>query len=239
LLWSDEAAKELEPPKFVRGNWYLVFLKSQRVFFREEGKPRREYQPVDQHLWVQPERAALVRAAATAVRALHGSARGEWSEAVGPLQARLVIDRDAPATGTPILRARLDVRNVAGGDNTVEFLLDEAKVKWEVTDARGGAVKPGSPPGNWLPRAARKLTLAAQESGRLPLSITGAGVAPNDAGHLELASDQVWSFARDAKGPFHLRGSITITADGKPGRWFGTLELPKVRLPLADDAKPK
>lgn len=235
LLWRDEAGTVLEPPRFDRGKRYVVFLKSHPA--GPAGGPYRQvYEPTDQWLWVQPDNARLVKDTAAAVRVRHGDARGEWSAPVGPLQARLVVYRDAPVGGTPILRVMLDVRNVAGSNNTVEFLLDEAKAAWSVTGPDGKPGPPTSPPGDGYGLAKpRKLTLAAQEEGRLPLTISWAGIVPNGGGHLELGPDRVWEFGRTARGPYALGGTITIAPTGQRERWSGTLELPKVRIPLGED----
>ena len=80
----------------------------------------------------------------------------------------------------------------------------------------------------------RKLTLAAKESDRLKLSISGGGIAQAKAGHLELASDRVWEFAQGHKGQFYLSGKITIEATGERGRWSGTMALPRVRIPVGE-----
>jgi hypothetical protein len=173
-LWADEEELVREPPKFEKGRRYVVFLRSWRTDRGTEGQ-RVEYELIDQWLAVQPDRPALVRDVATAVQAAYGDARGDWSEAVGPLQARLVAYRSKPSNGTPILTMYLDVRNVAGGDNTVEFDLDKASVTWKLTDEDGKVVVPTSPPGNSLPTPARKLVLEAGQSGRLCVSRTGAG----------------------------------------------------------------
>ena len=51
-------------------------------------------------------------------------------------------------------------------------------------------------------------------------------------GHLELGSNAMWLFEKGAKGPYYLSGTITVPATGESGKWSGTLELPKVRIPL-------
>jgi hypothetical protein len=194
-----------------------------------------EYELADQWLAVLPDNVHLEREIVTAVRVTNGDARGEWSSTEGSvagLQGRLVAYRREPVNGTPIMAVDLDLRNTAGGDNTVEFRLDGAKVAWTVTDAAGRPVAPGSPPGNWMPNPPRTLTLAAQQGGRLPLTISGAGISRDAGGHLELGSDHVWTFARGDAGPYYLSGTITIEPTRRRGQWTGTLRLPKVRVPL-------
>jgi RNA polymerase sigma factor (sigma-70 family) len=238
LLWQDEAGTVLEPRKFEKGKRYLVFLKSHA----EEHKPNHfsvVYEPLDQWLWVQPDNARLVTETAFAVRLHHGDARGEWSKPVGPLQARLVVvhrlekfEKDPDVF--PILDTYLDVRNVAGGDNTVEFAPMRSAAKWQVTDGDGKPRQPVSPPGNWLPTPDWRLVLAAGESGRLKLTVSGAGLARGRSGHLEFGLGQVWEFEPKDPGPFFLSGTIAVEPTGQRGRWSGTLELPQVRLPLGE-----
>jgi hypothetical protein len=236
LLWTDEKAEVLEAPKFTKGKRYVIFLSS-HLSRRQEGD-RIEYELTDQWLSVLPNNIHLEKEVSAAVRVSHGDARGEWSSTDGSiagLQGRLVVYRDASVAGTPIITVYLDLRNTSGGNNTTEFLLDGAKAVWTVSDDAGKAIAPSSPPGNWITTSTpRKLILASGERGQLRLTISGAGVTRDGAGHLELAFDQVWEFAKGDKGTYYLAGKITIDSTGKLGQWYGTLDLPKVRIPLKE-----
>jgi RNA polymerase sigma factor (sigma-70 family) len=226
LLWSDEKGEILESPKFTKGKRYVIFLNS--------------HQLTDPWLSVLPDHVDLVKEVAAAIRTPHGDSRGEWSSTDGSiagLQGRLVVYRGESANGdTPIITVYLELRNTAGSNNTTEFVLDGAKAVWTVADATGKAMAPISPPANRIGSdSPRKLTLAAKEGGRLPLTISGAGIASAGAGHLELGwIDGVWEFAKSDKSTYFLAGKITIAPIGQPGRWYGTLDLPKVRIPLGD-----
>lgn len=231
LLWADEQGTVLEPLKFEKGKRYVVFLKSHVDNRGEEEGKRVVYELADQWLSVQPDHVGLVKETVVAVRDAHGDTAGEWSEPAGPLQARLVLVRSRVSNGTPIITAHLDVRNVAAGDNTVEFNLDRATATWTVMDDKGKAVAAVSPPGNGSPVPARKATtLVAGARERLVLSKSGAGIAKDQGGHLELASDKVWVFPRDGKA-FTLQGKIEVKATGERGLWSGTLDLPPVKVP--------
>jgi RNA polymerase sigma factor (sigma-70 family) len=232
LLWSDERREIVEPPKFQKGKRYLVFLRS-HIEDRggAEGK-RMVYELTDQWLSVQLDHAGLVKSAAAAVRTAHGDAQGEWSEPVGPLQGRLILVRDhVSKNGTPIIVAYLDLQNVAGGDNTVEFNLEKATKTWTVTDEIGKEVAPTPGAGNWAPTAAQKPTLPAGASARLTLTISGAGIMKDRDGHLELGSEKVWVFPRGGGKTYYLRGKIEVKPTGDRSLWSGTLELPRVRIP--------
>jgi RNA polymerase sigma factor (sigma-70 family) len=237
LVWTDEKAETLERVKFEKGQRYVVFLKSHIGDRGAEGK-RVAYELTDPWLAVLQDRQWLVREIAAAVRVPHGDARGEWSEAVGPLHARLVAYRDKPSNGTPIITLYLDVRNGAAGDNTKEFNLDKAVVTWKVTGANGKEIAPTSPPGNWRQTPPKKLVLEARQSGRLQVSISGAGIAKDRGGHLELGLDRVWVFDKGDDKAYYLSGDVTIkpfAENGVPvgdGVWSGTLNLPKVKLPI-------
>ena len=223
LLWADEKRRILEAPKFEKGKRYVVFLRSGEL--------------TDQWLAIQPDNARLTEEVAAAVRVLHGDARGEWSSTDGSiagLQFRLVAYRDEPSNGTPVLSVYLDVRNTSGGNNKTDFVLEGAKVDWEVSDAEGKAVAPMSPPGKGTRGPTRHLTLDSKESGRLRLTSSGAGVARDGAGHLELASDRVWEFGRGGSGPYSLTGKCAIEPTTDRTRWSGKVELAGVRLPLKD-----
>jgi hypothetical protein len=225
LLWADEKMQVLEAPKFEKGKRYIIFLRSGEL--------------TDHWLAVRPDNVTLTKEVAAAVRVLHGDARGEWSSTDGSiagLQFRLVAYRDEPSNGTPVISLRLDVRNTSGANNKTEFDLEVAKVAWEVSDAKGKAVAPSSLPGLGTdgPAKARKLTLDSKESGRLRLTGSGAGVARDGAGHLELAWDRVWEFARGGSGPFVLTGKVAIEPTKDRERWSGTVKLLGVRIPLGD-----
>ncbi len=238
LLWSDEKGEILESPKFNKGKRYVIFLSS-HLFRSQEGE-RMEYELTDRWLSVLPDHVDLVKEVAVAIRAPHGDSRSEWSSTDGSiagLQGRLVVYRGESANGdTPIITVYLELRNTAGSNNTTEFLLDGAKTVWTVSDAVGKAIAPTSPPGNRLGSdSPRKLTFAAKEGGRLPLTISGAGITPAGAGHLELGwIEGVWEFAKGDKATYFLAGKITIAPTGQPGQWYGTLNLPKVRIPLQE-----
>ena len=235
LLWSDEKGQVLEPRKFEKGKRYVIFLRS--PLSRGPEGEKVGYELTDQWLAVLPDNVSLVKEIVSAVRVMYGDAQGEWSSTDGSiagLQARLVAYREDASNGTPIIAMYLDLRNTAGSNNTVDFVLDGAKVDWIVSDSTGKAIAPTSPPGNWLPINARKLTLAAKESGRLKLTIGGGGIGLAKAGHLELASDRVWEFAQADKGPYFLSGKITIEATGEREKWSGTLALPRVRIPVGE-----
>jgi hypothetical protein len=233
LSWADEKAETLELPKFEKGLRYVVFLTSHIWDHREEGK-RVVYDLTDPWLAVLHDRPALVSEIATAVRVTHGDARGEWSESVGPLQSRLVAYRTGPSNGTPIITVYLDVRNVAGGDNTVEFNLDKASVTWIVTDAKGKDIAPTRPPGNSkkLPTPPQKRVLEAHESARFLLSMTGAGIAKDRGGHLELGSDLVWVFDGGDEKKYYLNGTIKVEPTRDRELWSGTIDLPRVKVPM-------
>ena len=197
LLWADPRSKTLEPARFEKGRRYLVFLTAHVEDRGNEGK-RVAYEPTDNWLWVHPFNPSLIEETSTAVRVSHGDARGEWSPTEGSiagLKGRFVLYRGEPSKGTPIIRAFLELRNTAGGNNTVEFVLDGSRMVWEVVDADGKPLAANSPAGNWTPRPARKVTLAAGESGRLLLTVSGADVTRDAGGQLEFGSDQVWVFS--------------------------------------------
>lgn len=231
LSWVDEKAYTLERVKFEKGQRYVIFLQSHLWDRGAEGK-QVVYELSDPWLAVLQDRPALVREIAAAIRVAHGDARGAWSKPVGPLQGRLVAYRTEPTNGTPIIALHLDVRNVAGGNNTKEFNLDKASVIWSVTEANGKELAPTSPPGSWLPDLPKKLVLEAQQSGRLRLSISGGGIAKDRGGHLELGSDRVWEFDKSDEKAYYLSGEVKIQPTRDVGVWSGTMELPKVKLPL-------
>lgn len=231
LLWTDDKATTLERPKFEKGLRYVVFLKSHMEDRRAEGR-RVAYELADPWLAVLQVRPALVSEIAAAIRVSHGDAQGEWSASVGPLQFRVVAYRTGRSNGTPIITVYLDVRNVAGGNNTVEFNLDKASVTWLVTDGKGKDMAPTSPSGKSMPTPPRKRVLEAHDSARFVLSNTGAEIAKDRGGHLELGKERVWVFDRGDKMDYYLEGTIKVTPTSDKGLWSGTIDLPRVKVPI-------
>ena len=211
LVWTDEKAMILERVKFEKGQRYVVFLKSHVEDRGAEGK-RVAYELTDPWLAVLQDREWLVPEIAAAVRVTHGDARGEWSESVGALAARLVVYRTEASNGTPILTLYLDVRNGTGGNNTTELNLDKAFIAWKMTDAKDKEIAPTGPPGYGLPTPSEKLVLDSHQSGRLQLSIAGAGIGKARGGRLELGSDRIWEFDNVDEKAYYLSGEITIEA---------------------------
>ena len=217
LLWSDEKREILESRKFAKGKRYVIFLRSQ--LSRGPDGERIEYELTDRWLSVLPDRAHLIEEVEAAVRVSHGDFRGEWSSTEGSiagLQGRLVAYREESNNGAPIIAIYLDLRNITGGNDRTEFLLDEAKIEWIVSDATGKAIAPSGQARNWNPTTRpRKLDLDSQKSGRLLLTTRG-----------EFAQ-------RDMRTHF-LAAKITLDATRQPDRWSGTLDLSKVPIPPVD-----
>ena len=233
LLWADERGEVLEPPKFVKGQRYLLFLRShlEDRGGAADGK-RLVYEFTDPWLAVQPDHVGLVKETISAVRSAHGDAAGAWSAAGGPLQGRLVLVRSGMSNGTPIITAYLDLRNVAGGDNTVEVSPERARATWTVTDADGKTVAPINPSGTGGQMPFDLVTLPARSSARLTLSKPGAEIAKKQDGHLVIEPDWEWVFGRADGKAYYLQGKFEAKPTGERGQWSGTLDLPRVRIPI-------
>jgi hypothetical protein len=126
----------------------------------------------------------------------------------------------------------LDVRNVAGGDNTVAFELSKAVLKWAVTDENGKAVADTEstvPTLNDL--LGQKVVLEAGAGRLLPLSQTDGESPGNRAGYLGLVPGRAWFFESRNNAHYYLSGTIE-TPFVAQGVWYGTLKLPRTEIPV-------
>ena len=74
-----------------------------------------------------------------------------------------------------------------------------------------------------------------ERSGRLPLTISGAAALLAGLGISNLHGlTGCGSSPKAIRSSTSLPGEIAISPTGQHGQWFGTLNLPKVRIPLRE-----
>ena len=156
-----------------------------------------------------------------------------WSNVVNGLQARLSFAPQKEITnGTPILVAFLEIRNVSDVGNVMEIPLDRDKIQFSVTDAAGKELTPYNGPydGETVPFG----TLRVPHDGSLRFNITcrGAGIPKDQAALLDLGGGSSWVFPRGGKGAYFLQARFSVEKS-KDRHWFGTIEIPKTRIPIA------
>lgn len=147
------------------------------------------------------------------------------------LKARLALERGRVLNGTPLIDISIELHNVSGSATPIEFPLGGAKWTWAVTDADGKQIPRYRGPGNELTGPPPKLLLPNGSILRLPLTKNATGIGRNKRAHLDLGLDNSWEFQQGDTKAYDLGGSVTIPESGK-GHWSGTLDLPKVPIPL-------
>jgi hypothetical protein len=163
---------------------------------------------------------------------------GAWSEAVGGVRARFLIDRESRLLrdGHHWATVYLEFENV-GGD-VKEIFYATHFFRPEVLDAKGNPPPPvsaaGSNPGLrdvWLTLPGRNSTL------RFRVSIPGAALETKADGlalGLDSAGIDIWFLPASSGEDFFLSATFKSKppkrTDGWTG-WEGTLKIPKVQIP--------
>ena len=169
-----------------------------------------------------------------AVKAADAEEAGSWSPPINGLQARLSVARKEPFNGTPMLAVYLELRNVSDRAAVMEVPLDTDKVRFTVTDSADKPIPPTSGPYDELTAPLGLLRLPHDGQLRFNVSHHGAGVPKDQAAMLDLGVTSQWEFKRADEQTYYLQARLTVQ-DGNDQRWSGTLELPKVRLPVAHE----
>lgn len=183
-----------------------------------------------------------------ALPASAASATGAWSEAVSGIQGRLIAQDDPPFNGTRMIAVYLELRNVSDVGNPLEIPYDGSNFQGELRDKAGKIVAQAglscsiiNPPGYFL-------ILPHDSTLRFRVSVTGYGV-PKDGGALIGLNNAAWLIQRGDSAAYFLSGPFGPCAmhhfDAKTRnspsnrKWAGVLQLPPVRIPAPDKARPK
>jgi hypothetical protein len=158
---------------------------------------------------------------------------GDWSAAVNGLKARLVLERGAAVNGTPIIKAYVELYNVSESAKPIEVQLGNTRWTWAVTDRDGNDVRHTSLPGNELAGPPPRLVIPNGATLRLVVSKSASGIPKEKAAHLDLGLERTWVFERGDRKDYFLRGKMEVAGNTAESPWGGTLDLPKVRIPLA------
>jgi hypothetical protein len=176
-------------------------------------------------------------------------ATGEWSAPVNGLRGRLLYLKDEPYEGTRIALIYVELENV--GHNSVALVLWHLASRFRVPDGAGQNVENKTPfvedyIGTDL--SSMSLYLPYDSTLRLPISVAyGFGFKHNGGLALQFPGSEFWYFPPDTQGERFLKGTFSVPelkpTDLEHRRvdmgylpdqvWRGTLELPKVKIPLA------
>ena len=172
--------------------------------------------------------------AAVSSKALAGTWDKEtesWSKPVSGLQARFSFANKETFNGTPILTTYLELRNVSDVANVIEIPLDPQKIRFRITDSTGKAISPTNGPFDGTSVELGLLRLPFDSYLRFNIASRGAGVAKDARGHVDLGAEHNWTFPRGNTETYYLNGTLTIDKT-KAGHWYGTIEIPKAKIPL-------
>jgi len=178
----------------------------------------------------------------------------EWSEAVDGLRGRVVMHRKRVFNGTAIIDTTLELQNE--GDKTLAFSWGVARTRYIVADAQGNE-HPQHMPFSGSSGERDHVVIAPGEIGVIDLTVRGMVVDADMVGALGLgiARDN-WEFP-SADTDYYLTVAFTVSPLDEtvtarqpwkealpppppPGSvpWYGTLELPRARIPLTPDPLP-
>jgi len=156
-----------------------------------------------------------------------------WSSPVNGLQARLSVARGQALNGTPLITTYLELRNVADVANVMELPFNPEPMRFEVVDEKDKLLAQQGMVYDELSVELGMLRLPHDSYLRFDISHHGAGVPKNQAALLDLGIPYVWVFSPSDKHSYYLRGRFSIEAR-KDRTWSGTIEMPRVKIPIAN-----
>jgi hypothetical protein len=163
------------------------------------------------------------------------SATGEWSKEVNGVQGRLIVSEDPMVNGTRMFPIYLELRNVSDVINPIEIYYTGDSTKGTVVNKHGKEVPTGAYVTSTIDPTPFWITLPYDSLLRFRLSMTGYGV-PKNGGALLGLNDGPWIIKPDSNAPYFLQATFAAVAkkdSGKYRQWQGTLNLPKVKIPMA------
>jgi len=156
-----------------------------------------------------------------------------WSSPVNGLQARLSVAREQAFNGTPLIATHLELRNVASVANVMEVPFNPEAIQFEVVDDQDKLLTPTPSPYDEFSVEVGMLRLPHDSYLRFDISHHGAGVPKNQAALLDLGLFHIWVFSSGDKRSFYLRGRFSVDPR-KERTWSGMIEMPKVKIPIAE-----
>jgi hypothetical protein len=155
-----------------------------------------------------------------------------WSSSVDGLQARLSFERGKTLNGTPLISTYLELRNVADIGGVMELPLNLDRIQFKVVDEQDRILPQGPNVYDEVTVEVDMLRMPHDSYLRFNISHHGAGVSKNEGALLDLGSSYVWRFTRGDRHSYYLRGQFSVEPSTE-GRWAGTIEMPKVKIPTA------
>jgi hypothetical protein len=154
-----------------------------------------------------------------------------WSKPVNGLQARLSFAHKETVNGTPIIITYLELQNDSGSGSVMEIPWNQRKLQFTVTDGAGKEVAPADGPFDEITVEIGTLRLPHDSSLRLNIASRGAGIAKDQAAHLDLGPLSHWYFKRGDEKTYYLQAKLTVEQPKTKGaHWHGTVDIPKTTI---------
>jgi len=177
----------------------------------------------------------LIAAIAVQGAALADSeATGDWSSPVDGLQGRLHIQEDPSFNGTRMLAVYLELRNSSELGSPMEIYYDNSNEDGAVCNRAGTMVAAMNGPLDVIHPKPYWLALPHDSQLRFRVSWGGFGV-PNNGGAMVDMNGGPWLLKRDSNAPYFLSARFHASKHNDAtvtNQWEGTLELPRVQVPL-------
>jgi hypothetical protein len=145
------------------------------------------------------------------------------------LQARLDFAHKETVNGTPIIITYLELQNVSSSGNVMEIPWNQRKLQFTVTDAAGKEVAPADGPFDEITAEIGMLRLPHDSTLRLNIASRGAGIAKDQAAHLDLGPLSHWYFKPGDEKTYYLQAKLTIEQT-KAAHWHGTIDIAKTKI---------
>jgi hypothetical protein len=175
--------------------------------------------------------ASLALATASPRAASPSAEKGEWSQEVNGLRARLKLVEKGKRYGTRWLVPYLELRNVRDLINQLEVNIDRRHLKVELVGADGAPVRRGTS----MPRSGPTPQLGAiilprDSSIRVSLECLNWGI-PKDAPAMVSTDSGAWVIREDENGKVFLRATLTGEKSNPEWKvWSGDIQTPLVKV---------
>jgi hypothetical protein len=152
-----------------------------------------------------------------------------WSKPVNGLQARLDFAHKETVNGTPIIITYLELQSVSSSGSVMEIPWNQRNLQFTVTDAAGKEVAPADGPFDEITAEIGMLRLPHDSTLRLNIASRGAGIAKDQAAHLDLGPLTHWYFKRGDEKTYYLQAKLTIEQT-KASQLHGSIDIPKAKI---------
>jgi hypothetical protein len=175
--------------------------------------------------------ASLALLSAGSRAASSSAERGEWSQEVNGLRARLKLVDKGKLHGTRWLVPYLELRNVRDLINQLEVNIDFRHLKVELVGADGAPVRRGySLPRSGPTTELGTIILPHDSSMRVSLECLNWGI-PRDAPAMVATDSGAWVIREDENGKVFLRATLTVEKSNPEWKaWGGNLQTPPLKV---------